>query len=284
MQDFPTQAQQIRLAVRRAGRLAVQLSNQQFEVSQKGPDDFVTSVDRTLDRQLTTQFATWFANDGVITEENSQSIKAFHQDYARLWLIDPLDGTDDFIQGKPAYAVMVGLLQNYQPLAGWVYAPVSDQLYFGGPNWGLFHTAGDGDPQVFVPQEPAKPSRNFCPVLVGYKDRLRYGAAIREVIPEAQFYSLGSFGLKVLEVIQGRAGLYLYLNGRVKLWDTTGPLALAQAAGLICCDLAGHPIGFTPDLIDPETLSHHQPILVGWPSYIESLLPRLTAAIALATA
>ncbi len=275
-----SQEQQIRQAIRQAGQLAVQLSNQQFQVSQKGPDDFVTSVDQALDRQLTTQFTTWFGNDGVITEENSQSAKVFHKDFLRLWLIDPLDGTDDFIQGKPDYTVMVGLLQGYNPVAGWVYAPVQDQLFFGGPGWGLFQTHVNSAPQMLSPTEPEIPSKKFCPILIGYKDRLRYGEAICQAIPEAQFYSLGSFGLKVIEVILGRAGLYLYLNGRVKLWDTTGPLALAQAAGLTCCDLEGHPIRFTPDAVNSNTLAHHQPILIGWPSYIESLWPRLTQALA----
>jgi len=273
------QVQQVCQAVRQAGQQAEQLSQHQFQISQKGPDDFVTSVDQALDRQLSAQFATWFPQDGIVTEENPQSTQAFHAGYSRLWVIDPIDGTDDFIQGKPAYAVMIGLLQNYHPVAGWVYAPVPDQMYFGGPGWGLFHAVKGETPQELIPQEPAQPSDDFCPILIGYKDQLRYGDTICQAIPEAQFDTLGSFGLKVLEVIQGRAGLYLYLNGRVKLWDTTGPLALAQAAGLTCCDLAGQPIGFTPDVIAPDTLTHNQPILVGWPRYVELLQPRLAAVI-----
>jgi len=273
------QVQQVCQAVRQAGQQAVQLSEKQFQVSQKGPDDFVTSVDQALDRQLSGQFAAWFPEDGIVTEENPQSTQAFHAGYSRLWVIDPIDGTDDFIQGKPAYAVMIGLLQNYHPVAGWVYAPAQDQLYFGGPGWGLFQALKGEAPQALIPTEPAQPSDNFCPILIGYKDQLHYGAAICQAIPEAQFDTLGSFGLKVLEVIQGRAGLYLYFNGRVKLWDTTGPLALAQAAGLTCCDLDGQPIRFTPDVIAPDTLVHQQPILIGWPRYVELLRPRLAAVI-----
>jgi 3'(2'), 5'-bisphosphate nucleotidase len=115
--------------------------------------------------------------------------------------------------------------------------------------------------------------------LLGDRDQKQYGIAIQQTIPEATFYSLGSFGLKVLEVIQGRAGLYLYLNGRVKLWDTVGPLALAHQAGLTCCDLEGNPLQFTPEALDLNTLAHRQPIVIGWPHYVESLLPRLQQAI-----
>ncbi len=280
----PSQEHQIRQAVCQAGQKAVQLAAQRFQISQKGPDDFVTSVDQTLDRQLTAQFANWFPEDGVISEENSASRKEFDGGANRLWLIDPLDGTDDFIQGKPDYAVMVGLLQDHQPVAGWVYLPAQDQLYFGGCGWGLFQSSHDTAPHELSPREPAKPASNFCPLLIGYKDERNYGTVIHQVIPEAQFHSLGSFGYKVMEVIQGRAGLYLYLNGRVKLWDTTGPVALAQAAGLVCCDLDGQPIKFTAEFVEPNTLAHKQPILIGWPHYIESLQPRLAEAVALATA
>lgn len=285
MHDFsPSQDYQIRQAIFQAGQQAIELAAQQFQVLQKGPDDFVTSVDLVLDRQLTGQFAAWFPEDGIISEENPASREAFHGAAKRLWLIDPLDGTDDFIHGKSDYAIMVGLLQDHHPVAGWVYLPAQDQLYFGGSGWGLFQSFKNTTPQELVPTQPAKPASDFCPLLIGYKDQLNYGTAIRQVIPEAQFQSRGSFGYKVIEVIQGQAGLYLYLNGRVKLWDTTGPMALAEAAGLICCDLDGQPIRFTADVVEPDTLTHKQPILIGWPHYIESLQPRLAEAVSLTTA
>lgn len=278
------EAERIAQCVQAAGQKAQKMAaTQEFEVAEKGPGDFVTSIDRALDRQLAAQFTTWFPEDGVITEENIQSQQLFHQPYSRLWLIDPLDGTEDFIQQRSDYSVMVGLLQDYQPIAGWVYRPATDQLFFGGPDWGLFEQQGSTVKEL-TPQEPAAPTADFCPILIGYKDARQYGQAIHQVISEAQFYSLGSFGLKVMEVILGRAGLYLYFNGRVKLWDTTGPLALAQAAGLVCCDLEGQAIRFTPDAIAPDTLAHQQPILIGWPQFIELLLPRLQAAIAQVTA
>uniref|UniRef100_A0ACD5GPR5 Uncharacterized protein n=1 Tax=Desertifilum tharense IPPAS B-1220 TaxID=1781255 RepID=A0ACD5GPR5_9CYAN len=66
-----------------------------------------------------------------------------------------------------------------------------------------------------------------------------------------------------MEVVCGRAGLYVYLNGRVKLWDTVELVAIAKAAGLVCCDLEGNPLSFHPDAIHPDTLAHYQPIIIG---------------------
>jgi 3'(2'), 5'-bisphosphate nucleotidase len=173
---------------------------------------------------------------------------------------------------------MVGVLEHDQPTIGWVYAPVFDRLYFGGRQLGLFQATGTTQTPL-VPVEPAPPSTDFCPLIIGDKDRKRYGAAIAQQIPGVTYNSIGSFGLKVMEVIGGRAGLYLYLNRRVKLWDTTAPLALAQAAGLVCCDLEGNPLHFTADAVDLQTLAHQQMIIVGWASYVEALRSTLRRVV-----
>jgi 3'(2'), 5'-bisphosphate nucleotidase len=271
---------EIQTALVEAGVWAKDMARQSFVVEQKGPEDFVTEIDRILDRQLAKQFQTWFPEDGVITEENAASIQNLQAGFSRLWLIDPLDGTEDFINQRPDYAVMAGLLENNCPIAGWILRPESGQLFYGGSDWGLFTAHGLETAQPLRPVLTPGPSDLHCPVLLGDRDRHQYGTALQAAIPEAQFYTLGSFGLKVLEVIQGRAGLYLYFNGRVKLWDTVGPLALAKAAGLVCCDLEGNPIRFSIDALNPETLAHQQSIAIGWPHYVDALLPRLQTAIA----
>ncbi|MGB8702977.1 MAG: inositol monophosphatase family protein [Thermosynechococcaceae cyanobacterium] len=272
--------QQIQTTLWEAGEWARKMAREPFQVDQKGPEDFVTAIDRTLDRQLAQQFQTWFPTDGIITEENTQSIQAIRGEFPRLWLIDPLDGTEDFIHGRPDYAIMVGLLQDAQPIAGWIVRPESEHLIYGGPDWGLFTAQGTEPAQPLSPRQTADPQPDYCPILIGDRDQRQYGVAIQQAIPEAQFYTLGSFGLKVLEVIQGRAGLYLYFNQRVKLWDTVAPLALAQQAGLVCCDLEGLPLKFSLDALDPVTLAHRQPIVIGWPPYVDRFLPALQSALA----
>jgi len=255
------------------------MATQTFEVFEKGPEDYVTSIDAALDRQLGEKFNQLFPQDGVITEENAQSRQLFQADFARLWCIDPLDGTEDFIQGKPDYAVMVGLLQNHQPIAGWVYAPSYDRLYYGGRDWGVFETTANQPPVAIAPPAPFSPHQSDYAIVIGNRDRLRFGAAIARHVPQARFYSLGSFGLKVMEVLLGRAALYLYFNRRVKLWDTTGPIALANAAGLVCCDLEGKPLAFTPQAIALDSLTHQQPIVIGTAPAIEVFLPKLQSAV-----
>lgn len=265
------QAQNIRQLVRDCGQQAKQMASEQFQVFEKGKDDYVTTVDRALDQRLTQSLGQWFPQDGLITEENAASRQAYHASHRRLWCVDPVDGTDDFIHGRLYYSVMVGLLDQYQPVAGWIYAPMMDRLYYGGVDWGVFQVGGDRLPEAIVPLPPPPPSEQFCPILIGDKDRRQFGNALADLVPGIQFRTLGSFGLKVMEVVAGRAGLYLYLNRRVKVWDTVAPLALARTAGLVCCDVEGRSLSFDGDAVDPQTLTHHQTILVGWPSYIEAL-------------
>jgi len=66
------QAQLIRTLIRQVGQQAKRMATQPFDISTKGPEDFVTSVDQALDRQLTSHFRSWFPEDGLITEENAQ--------------------------------------------------------------------------------------------------------------------------------------------------------------------------------------------------------------------
>lgn len=271
MSDFSEQQlDKIRWMLSRCGQTAQRMATERFQVYDKGVEDYVTDVDRMLDAELFAGFAGLFPVDGIISEENAQSRSVFQQAVSRVWFIDPLDGTDDFIQGKPHYSIMVGLLENHQPRAGWIYAPAFQQLYFGGLNWGLFQATGTQSVDPLVPIAPPLRSTR-CSMLIGTKDLRRFGAAIAQCLPQIEFSTLGSFGLKVMEVICGRAGLYVYFNRRVKLWDTTGPVALAQAAGLVCCDLEGNPLSFAPEAIDPDTLAHRQTILIGWPAYVEAL-------------
>jgi 3'(2'), 5'-bisphosphate nucleotidase len=266
----------INQVVQDCGHLAKRLAAQGFEVNQKGPGDFVTDVDRALDQRLASAFAALYPHDGIITEENPDSRSRYHHNpTGRLWCIDPIDGTHDFIQTQRDYAVMVGLLADGQAQAGWIYDPAADTMFYGGWEWGIFRQVGDRTQDCF-PQPPMQINR----VIIGANDRANYGDRLTQAIPEIDLWQRpGSFGLKIMDVILGNAGLLIYFNQRVKLWDTVAPLALARQAGLRCCDLHGQPIDYGPGAIDADTLAHQQPIIIGWKHCIDIFLPRLVAAM-----
>jgi 3'(2'), 5'-bisphosphate nucleotidase len=266
----------IRRIVQDCGLQAKQMVAQGVDVTQKGPGDFVTNVDRLLDRQLGEGLAALFPRDGIITEENPESVRAFQFDpLGRLWCIDPIDGTRDFIETQKNYSVMVGLLENGQPKVGWIFDPAADEMYFGGVGWGLFRQVGDQVQDCF-PQPPMLINR----VMIGVQDQVNYAAVLQRQVPEIDLWERpGSFGLKILSVILGQAGMLVYFNGRVKLWDTVAPVALALQAGLTCCDLQGRPLSYAPDAIDLTSLAHKAPVIIGWQHCIDVMRPRLAAAM-----
>lgn len=266
----------IRRVVQDCGLQAKQMAQQGFEVSQKGPGDFVTNVDRALDRLLAHEFSCLFPHDGIITEEDPSSRQRYQQQpTGRLWCIDPIDGTRDFIETQQNYAVMAGMLEAGQPQVGWIFDPAADELYFGGQGWGLFLQQGDRLREC-VAQPPSISHR----VVIGVQDQFNYAAIIQAAIPEIDLWERpGSFGLKIVSVILGQAGMLVYFNRRVKLWDTVAPVALALQAGLTCCDLQGQPLSYAPAAIDLDSLAHRQPIVIGWQHCIDIFLPRLAAAI-----
>jgi len=277
---------QIHRCIYDAGQVALQMASQGFDVTSKGWDDYVTDVDKHLDQLLREQFQAWFPNDAVISEENPDSVDLWHSHQGRFWFIDPIDGTSDFIQGNKFYAVMVGALDYFegvpQAVMGWVYAPAAGCFYGGGIDFPksqqVYHYGTDL--QTAIPDQwesltPQMPAMTEPRIVLSNKDALVYGDSIRSVIDDVSFYNLGSFGLKVMEVVLGRASAYIYLNRRVKLWDTVGPLAIARAAGLRCCDLSGQEVSFARDAIDPDSLGHEQVVIVGWSEFLDAYLPEL---------
>ncbi|MCX5961687.1 MAG: inositol monophosphatase family protein [Cyanobacteria bacterium] len=258
--------------VRICGIEAKRLALSGFQVYEKAADDYVTDVDRALDAYLSKEFTALFPDDGLVTEENSTSLLNFWQPYPRLWCIDPLDGTQDFIKGDPGYSVMVGAMEQQQPIAGWIYAPEYEALYYGGREFGLWQSQNGQTPRILYPNY-----LDYAPTLIlGHKDFQRFGSAFQRAIPTLKVEErAGSFGLKVLEVLRGKAGLYVYLNQRVKVWDTVAPLAIARTAGLMCCDLKGQALHYTRDSLDGESLAHRQTIVIGWQPLVETWLPTI---------
>jgi 3'(2'), 5'-bisphosphate nucleotidase len=246
---------QVGQILRAAGQKALTLRAEGFQVAEKGVNDYVTNVDQELDQWLTQQIKQLFPDHKIISEENSRSFQGWGTRQGSYWLIDPIDGTEDFIQNLGTYAVMAGLLENGCAKLGFIYAPERDLLYWGGALAGGFYVND-------VPQPLAPVELTDCQVILSKKDQRNYGAAIMQAVPHAKFYSLGSFGLKVLEVVMGKANAYIYLNRRVKLWDTVAPLAIAKARNFVCTDLRGQEISFSPQAVQPETLTHHQEVFV----------------------
>jgi len=104
-----------------AGDLALQHQRALWKltIERKGKQDFVTQADREVERFIVSRIRAEFPNDGVLGEEGARQPSAS----GRLWIIDPIDGTHNFIRGMPHWGVSVGVLSHGRPLVAAIYLP-----------------------------------------------------------------------------------------------------------------------------------------------------------------
>ncbi|MBS4098671.1 MAG: inositol monophosphatase family protein [Sulfuricella sp.] len=150
-----------------------------------------------------------------------------------LWCIDPIDGTSNFVNGLPYFAVSVGLVRGGRSVLGAVYDPVSDEMFYAEQGRGAFLNG------VRLPIKAHVPAFHHTMAAVDLKRLSRELA--RDIAAAPPFSSQRNFGASALDWCYTAAGRFdLYLHGGQKLWDyVAGALILEEAGGALCtltCD------------------------------------------------
>ncbi len=148
-----------------------------------------------------------------------------------LWILDPLDGTRDFLQGTGQYAVHLGLVHNNQPLLGVVLLPELEELWLGVVGVGAWceDIKGNRSPVMFSQRRKLRD-------LIIVSSRNHRDLRLEKLIQKLDLggtKSIGSVGCKIATILRGEADLYLSLSGKSapKDWDMAAPEALLRAAG-----------------------------------------------------
>lgn len=221
-----------------AGHLALSMRDR-LEISEKtSPEDQVTSADLAISRLFKEGLQKRFLNDAVISEEDLEH--GLNHEGKRIWLIDPIDGTQNYIMDHDDYCIMVGLLIDLKPCFGWVLAPQTGRLYFGGRGFGVRRRQTDCHPpggkddsspgEILLKAPPPLSIESTARVVMGTRDR-RSNPWVKD-LAKVNLVKTGSIGLKVALVLEGEADVFAHLSGKLKTWDTAGPAALALGAGL----------------------------------------------------
>jgi 3'(2'), 5'-bisphosphate nucleotidase len=224
------------------------------------PHDLVTDADLALSTLLLKELSTRFPKDFLISEEDvpeDLSVKA-----KRIWYIDPIDGTDNYVSGDGQYAVMLGLLVNGQPHFGCVHSPANGMTYFGGPGYGSWQRKAGGQAIEF---KPAFANALDQPVrlMMGFRDRKKHPWVLN--LSGVKIIASGSVGLKVAKVINDEADLFVHLSGKLKYWDTVGPIAIALGAGLEAGTLKEDNVNYPPtEVRHPESVVIGRPGTIAW--------------------
>jgi 3'(2'), 5'-bisphosphate nucleotidase len=217
-----------------AGQLLLKHYEPSPEVEWKESGDPVTQADRLASGFLVRALRSRFPNDAIVSEEESDDPDRCRK--SRVWIIDPMDGTREFIEHRSEFSVMIGLAMEGAPVLGVIYHPVAEKLYYAAPGSGASLKAHGEVTSLRVSPE-SDPRRMTIAV-----SRSHHSPAIDSVCTRLQItrsIRSGSIGLKVGIICEGRAHLYLDMSGRTSLWDTCAPTALLHEAGGRMTDLKG---------------------------------------------
>lgn len=191
----------------------------------------------------------------ILSEEDADISFETRQAWSRFWLVDPLDGTKEFIKRNGEFTVNIALIDAGLPVLGVVYAPVLDVCYLGAAGVGAFVQRGNAPSQPIRVQNSAAGSPLRVVASRSHSDART--AALLQSLGEHQCLSMGS-SLKLCLIAEGVADFYPRLGPTME-WDTAAAHAVVAAAGGVVCDIAGRSLGYNKaDLHNPEFFVCHR--------------------------
>ena len=200
--------------------------NDDFSVEMKADDSPLTRADLASHRILVDALGRLTPDIPVLSEESAATAFEARRDWPRLWVVDPLDGTREFIKRNGEFTINVALVENHRPVLGVIAVPALDRSYVGIPGRGAFVRTGTDDRRpIRTRRPPADP-----PVVLGSRSHgTPRSEAYFEAIGPHERLARGS-ALKFCAVAEGEADFYPRL-GPTSEWDTAAGDALVHAAG-----------------------------------------------------
>ena len=214
---------------RRAGALANDYfrDRERLTVELKGPQDFVSHADRDVEALLRREIAAAYPGDAFLGEETAAS---FTGALDRCWVVDPIDGTHNFLRGEPYWNVAMACVEAGRPTIGIVYDPAHGELYRAQTGDGAWCERGGESRRLRVAETSALPGAF---VGFGHHDRApseRYLAIRRRMMVEGvAMRNFGSGALQLAHVAAGRLDGFIELE--LSIWDAIGALLIVEEAG-----------------------------------------------------
>ena len=232
---------------RRAGEAIMAVyALEESSVSHKADQSPVTAADHAAHQVLAEQLQPLLPGCPVVSEEDEAS-HAQRQSAGRFWLIDPLDGTKEFIARNGEFTVNIALIEDGRSVLGVVFAPATGELFWGGPGLGAFRQRGEETVSIAVASAQAD---DVCRVVVS---RSHLDAETQAVIDRLGPVSLVRAGssLKFCRVAEGAADIYPRMGPTCE-WDTAAAQAVLEGAGGVVLDVHGAPLRYgKPALLNP---------------------------------
>ncbi len=209
-----------------AGKAILEVYNTNFDYQIKEDLSPLTQADTVSHNIICDRLKILTPDIPIISEENSDIPFNIRSLWKKYWLIDPLDGTKEFIKRNGEFTVNIALIENNMPILGVIYIPISNQTYWGSNNLGSFYIQGNRKAiQINVSQNSENPLTIATSASHPSKDL----GNLLEKIKNYKIIKKGS-SIKLCLVACGEADVYLRL-GPTSEWDTAAGEAIAMYAG-----------------------------------------------------
>jgi len=189
---------------------------EKLQVSKKGPYDFVTKTDKQVEKILIEELSKTKKNYSFISEEIG---KINNKDKENIWIIDPIDGTTNFLHGIPHFAICIALQSDGEIISGLIYDPIKDEMYYSEKNKGAFLN----NQRLRVSKKSSLDDCLFSSNHEGVKFsnlNMRYS---------------GCAALDLAYVASGR--LDGFFHNKINIWDVAAGVLMVEEAGGIVNDL-----------------------------------------------
>lgn len=232
---------------RAAGDAILAIYREPFAVEYKQDESPLTAADQGAHEVIVQALTRLTPDIPVLSEESDAETMQARLGWSRYWLVDPLDGTKEFVSRNGEFTVNIALIEEGRPVWGLVYAPVLDRLWYGGKGMGAWRVA-DGKRETIqtLPHQEGAPWR-----VVGSRNHLSQ-ETLDYLAPfgEIELVSMGS-SLKFCIIAEGGAELYPRLAPTCE-WDTAAAQAVLEGAGGSVTQLDGSALAYNkPDILNP---------------------------------
>ncbi len=221
---------------REAGRAILEVYGTDFEVQRKDDCSPLTLADMRSHRIIADSLRSRYPEIPVLSEEGRGVSFDIRRNWDRFWLVDPLDGTKEFVRRNGEFTVNIALVEHRMPVVGIIHIPVANRLFMADVREGCWEISQDGRRRLQVAEVPAG-----GPVRI-VRSRSHPAPGLEELlslIPAHEIVNRGS-ALKFCAVAAGEADFYPRF-GPTWEWDTAAGQAIVTAAGGIMVDLSGQP-------------------------------------------
>ena len=243
---------EVSLAIQAAlesGKTVMNVYNQKFSSTLKNDNEPLTEADIKSNQII--QKIISDSGHPILSEESEDDKKRL--DSKKIWIIDPLDGTSDFIKKTGEFTIMISLVEDHIPILGVIYWPTEKKLYLAQKGQGAFKSDNGAWSKLSVSNVSELEN---CRAVGSRYHISEIEQNLIKRLNISQFTSKGS-SLKVTEVSSGNAELYFTTTNKIKQWDTCASYCLITEAGGKMTDMLGNDLKY-----NTERLNHENGLLV----------------------